>query len=135
LSQCWSIALDTRRPVGAVYEFSLATSYIMQDDDSMSNREIVIDLIQKLPENASLHDITREIEFIAGVREGFEQLERGEGVSAEKVREMIPSWIVNESVAARHSRLSLLLYLFSTHHRLPVLDRHMIKFAAQGNVS
>ena len=59
----------------------------------MSNREIAIDLIRKLPENASPRDITREIEFIAGVREGFEQLERGEGVPADKVREMIPSWI------------------------------------------
>ena len=44
----------------------------------MSNREIAIDLIQKLPENASLHEIAQEIEFIAGVREGFEQLECGE---------------------------------------------------------
>ena len=59
----------------------------------MSNRDIAIDLIQKLPENASLHDIAREIEFIAGVREGFAQLERGEGVPAEEVRSLIPSWI------------------------------------------
>jgi len=59
----------------------------------MSNREIAIDLIQKLPETASLHDIAREIEFFAGVREGFEQLERGEGVAAEEVRTMVPSWI------------------------------------------
>ena len=60
----------------------------------MSNREIAIDLIKKLPEDATLHEIAREIEFVAGVREGFEQIERGEGVPAEKVREMIPSWIV-----------------------------------------
>lgn len=60
----------------------------------MSNREIAIDLIQKLPENTPLRDIAREIEFVAGVREGFEQIERGEGMSAEKVREMIPSWII-----------------------------------------
>jgi len=59
----------------------------------MSNREIAIDLIQKLPENASLHEIAREIEFVAGVREGFEPMERGEGVPAEEVRQMIPSWI------------------------------------------
>ena len=59
----------------------------------MRNRDIAIDLIQKLPENASLHDIARELEFIAGVREGFEQLERGEGVPAEEVRSLIPSWI------------------------------------------
>ncbi len=60
----------------------------------MSNREIAIDLIQKLPESVSLHEIARELEFIAGVREGFEQLERGEGVEADNVRELIPSWIV-----------------------------------------
>ena len=59
----------------------------------MSNRDNAIDLIQKLPADASLRDIAREIEFIAGVREGFEQLERGEGVPAEEVRSLIPSWI------------------------------------------
>jgi len=56
----------------------------------MSNREIAIDLIQKLPENASLHEIAREIEFVAGVREGFEQTDRGEGLAAEEVRKMVP---------------------------------------------
>ena len=60
----------------------------------MSNREIAIDLIQKLPESASLEEIAREIEFVAGVREGFEQTDRGEGVAAEDVKTMIPSWIV-----------------------------------------
>ena len=58
----------------------------------MSNRQIVIDLVQKLPDNTSLHEIAREVEFVAGVREGFEQLERGEGATAEEVRAMIPSW-------------------------------------------
>ena len=59
----------------------------------MSNRQIVIDLVQKLPDDTSLHEIAREVEFVAGVREGFEQLERGEGVSAEEVKKMIPEWI------------------------------------------
>jgi hypothetical protein len=60
----------------------------------MSNREIAIGPIQKLPENSSLHEIAREIELLAGVREGFEQIGRGGGVSAEKVRGTIPSSIV-----------------------------------------
>ena len=34
--------------------------------------------MEKLPNDASLTDIAREIEFIAGVREGFAQLDRGE---------------------------------------------------------
>ena len=59
----------------------------------MSNKDIAMDLIQKLPDSASLHDIAREIEFISGVREGFEQRERGEGKSAEEVRKLIPSWV------------------------------------------
>ena len=60
----------------------------------MSNRDIAIDLIQKLPENASLREIAREIEFVAAVREGFEQLDRGEGVPADEVRPLVPSWLV-----------------------------------------
>jgi predicted transcriptional regulator len=58
----------------------------------MSNREIAIDLIEKLPEDVSLHEIAREIEFVAGVREGFEQIQRGEGLPAEEVRKLISSW-------------------------------------------
>lgn len=34
----------------------------------MSNKEIVEDLLRRLPESVSLHDIAREIEFVAGVR-------------------------------------------------------------------
>jgi predicted transcriptional regulator len=60
----------------------------------MSNRDIAIDLIKNLPEDVPLKDIAREIDFIAGVREGFEQMERGEGLPAEDVRELVPSWVV-----------------------------------------
>jgi len=59
----------------------------------MSNREIAIDVIQKLPPDTSLREIAKELEFVAAVREGFEQLERGQGVDAREVRKMIPSWI------------------------------------------
>jgi hypothetical protein len=58
----------------------------------MSNREIVIDLIQKLPEDASLHDIAREIELIAGIRKAREEAARGEGVSPEKAKQLVDSW-------------------------------------------
>jgi predicted transcriptional regulator len=60
----------------------------------MTNRDIAIDLIKSLPEDVPLKDIAREIDFIAGVREGFEQMERGEGLPAEDVRKMVPSWVV-----------------------------------------
>ena len=59
----------------------------------MSNREIAIDLIHQLPEDASLREMARELEFVAGVREGFAEIERGECLPAEEVRKLVPSWI------------------------------------------
>lgn len=51
----------------------------------MSNKEIVEDLLTRLPENASLHAIARQIEFVAGVREGLAELDRGERIVIEEV--------------------------------------------------
>lgn len=60
----------------------------------MSNKEIVMDLVRRLPDEVTLQEIAREIEFIAGVREGFEQLDRGEGVPLEEVEKKLPSWLI-----------------------------------------
>jgi len=59
----------------------------------MSNKEIVMDLVQRLPAEATLTEIAREIEFVAGVREGLAQLDRGEGVPLEEVEKQFPTWI------------------------------------------
>jgi predicted transcriptional regulator len=58
----------------------------------MSNKQIVSDLLERLPDNITLQDIAKEIEFMAGVREGLDQLDRGEGVPIEEVEKMIASW-------------------------------------------
>lgn len=60
----------------------------------MSNKEIVIDLVNRLPEEVTLREIAREIEFVAGVREGFEQLDRGDSVPIEEVEEQLSSWLI-----------------------------------------
>lgn len=59
----------------------------------MSNREIVINLIEKLPEDMPLQDIAREIELIAGVCKAREEAARGEGVSPEQARQLVDSWV------------------------------------------
>jgi predicted transcriptional regulator len=59
----------------------------------MSNKQVITDLLERLPENASLQDIAQEIQFMAGVREGLGQLDRGEGVPIESVEKMIASWV------------------------------------------
>ncbi len=59
----------------------------------MSNREIVIDLVKRLPENTPLQDIAREIELIAGIRQAREEADRGEGVSPEQAKALVDSWV------------------------------------------
>lgn len=59
----------------------------------MSNREIVINLVEKLPEDMPLHDIAREIELIAGVRTAREEAARGEGVTPGQAKQLVDSWV------------------------------------------
>jgi hypothetical protein len=58
----------------------------------MSSREMVINLVAKLPENMPLAEIAREIELLAGIQAGREQARRREGVPAEDARKLVDSW-------------------------------------------
>jgi predicted transcriptional regulator len=60
----------------------------------MTNKQIVEDLLQRIPDSASLHDIAQEIEFVAAVRQGLSELDRGEGISIEEVEQELPAWII-----------------------------------------
>jgi predicted transcriptional regulator len=59
----------------------------------MSTREAVQTILQSLPSDVSLHEVAREIEFIAGVREGLAELDRGEGVPVDEVRRELRTWV------------------------------------------
>jgi hypothetical protein len=63
----------------------------------MSNRELVIDLINKLPADTSLQDIAREIEFVAGVNEAIAQSDREEVVSVDEARQLLKVWTSKSS--------------------------------------
>jgi hypothetical protein len=58
----------------------------------MSSRELVIDLVNKLPEDASLADIAREIELVAGIQKARQQASQGEGIPAEDARKLVDEW-------------------------------------------
>ncbi|MBC7369343.1 MAG: hypothetical protein H7343_21455 [Undibacterium sp.] len=59
----------------------------------MSTREAVQTILNQLPSDVSLHEVAREIEFIAAVREGMSELDRGEGISIHQVREELQTWV------------------------------------------
>ena len=60
----------------------------------MDNKQIVEDLLQRIPEGASLHDIAQEIEFVAAVRQGLDELDRGERIPIDEIERELPSWII-----------------------------------------
>ena len=59
----------------------------------MSNRELVMDLLSKLPEDMPLEEVAREIEFLAGIQTARQQARRREGIPAEDARKLVDAWV------------------------------------------
>lgn len=58
----------------------------------MSSKDFAIEVIRKLPDESSLTDIAHELEFVAGIRDGAAELDRGEHLTADDLRRQIPTW-------------------------------------------
>jgi predicted transcriptional regulator len=59
----------------------------------MSAKEILLEVAEKLPPDATLDDAIYELEFRQAVQQGLDELDRGEGIPLEEVRKRIPQWI------------------------------------------
>ena len=60
----------------------------------MTNKEIVQDLLRRIPDDASLQDIAQKIEFVAAIRQGLYELDNGDSIPIEEVEKELPSWIM-----------------------------------------
>ena len=58
----------------------------------MSTKEILLEVAEKLPPNATLDDAISELEFRQAVQQGLDELDRGEGVPTEQVKARIAEW-------------------------------------------
>lgn len=58
----------------------------------MSAKEILLEVAEKLPADATLTDAIYELEFRQAVEEGLAELDRGEGILIEQVKAQIASW-------------------------------------------
>jgi len=58
----------------------------------MSAKEILLDVAEKLPPEATLDDVIHELEFRQAVQQGLDELDRGEGVPIEEVKARIAEW-------------------------------------------
>ncbi len=61
----------------------------------MSDKQIVIDAVRKLPEDAKLDDIMASLELLSRIREGHADADAGRVVPHEVVKNEFQSWITN----------------------------------------
>jgi predicted transcriptional regulator len=58
----------------------------------MSAKDILLEVADKLPPNATLVDAIYELEFRQAVEQGLAELDRGEGIPIEEVKSKIAAW-------------------------------------------
>jgi len=59
----------------------------------MTAKAEVLQTIGNMPDDASYEEIARQVDFIAKVKRGMEQAERGEGKPLDDIVKQIPQWI------------------------------------------
>lgn len=59
----------------------------------MTAKEIALRTIEQLPEDVSWEDIQERINFVAGVRKGLRELDEGQGIPHDQVREEFAEWL------------------------------------------
>jgi len=70
--------------------------------ESMSAKDILLEVAAKLPPDATLVDAIYELEFRQAVEEGLASLDRGERIPLEEARIRIPQWISKYSSPTTH---------------------------------
>jgi len=56
-------------------------------------KQMVLEAVHRLPEEADFHDIAEEIAFLAAIREGEKDLHAGKVVSNEEMKRRLNSWL------------------------------------------
>lgn len=58
----------------------------------MTDKQAVVDALQRLPENASLEEITEELRIMAAVRKGRTDVAAGRTKTQAEAQEVLDSW-------------------------------------------
>jgi predicted transcriptional regulator len=58
----------------------------------MSNKEMVIDAVRELPEEATLEDILEQIKILSALQRSAEAADAGQVIPQEEVKKKVASW-------------------------------------------
>ena len=61
----------------------------------MTTKQIAIQTIEQLPDDATWEEIQERIRFVAGVRAGLRELDAGKGIPHDQIREEFAEWLTD----------------------------------------
>lgn len=61
----------------------------------MTTKEIALKTIEQLPESVSWEEIQERINFIVGVHKGLRELDEGQGIPHDLIKEEFSEWLTN----------------------------------------
>jgi len=67
-----------------------------------------MDLLARLPENASLQTIAKKVAFMAAAQEGLDHLDRGKRVPIKTVEKMVSSWTTDTGLGPQQNFIAYL---------------------------
>jgi len=59
----------------------------------MTDKEMVQKTIREMPDDCSIDEIAERIEFLAGMQKGFDQLDRGESITHDEIKNQLAAWL------------------------------------------
>jgi len=59
----------------------------------MSQKELVLEAIQELPDDASLDQIADRVEFMAAIQKGIDDIDRGDTIPHEEIKKQLATWL------------------------------------------
>lgn len=59
----------------------------------MTQKQLVLQAINDLPDDAPLAEIVERIEFLAAIQKGLDQLDHGQGIPHAEVKRQLASWL------------------------------------------
>jgi predicted transcriptional regulator len=63
----------------------------------MTDRQLILETVQKMPEQASMAEILDELALVSSVKKGLAEIQEGKGIAHEQVVRQFSSWITELS--------------------------------------
>ncbi len=74
-------------------QIDVASSFQRGHNYGMTQKQLVLNAINDLPDDAPLSDIVERVEFLAAVQKGLDQLDQGQGIPHDEVKRQLASWL------------------------------------------